>query len=487
MKKVLKIKKDIILAITFFGIAFFSYHILSSSGKVYLNADAYGYLYPALEYNDSGNLKLIYGRPFLWPFILSLYPFKYFENFAIIINSLLLASLAIPIASLAIESVENSKSFFIYISAIISGVVGIISIYDNVNILQWYFFILPEGFVITVSCWVLYLVSLILFRDASRNRIIIVTMLSVVLFYAKPAYLLYSLLATSICIVKILTSKEKVRWKILMLLGMAVPTIFLVCINTLLVDKFDRSGSNRFKYATIICFNAPAVYKQISEKYEKNWVDASLTNRLGAVISRGGGYGSLGYNPDECLYSSKFNLYQDIDAKLGWNVTPNILKPYSYLVFNEYNYLLKRIAKQYLVGLEYPIYNSNSKYLDDKSILEFNREGLRNTSSDVFWDSHQWDLSTVIQAIYTYKISGVVYLAIIFALILIIELFHRGSWKSCLLLVILVLSAMLVTSIAAIFDVERYRDTMVPLFIFLLYIMVIKSICFCNKILNKKF
>ncbi len=108
-----------------------------SLSKIFLNADAYGYIYPAFEFNYSGELKLIYARPFFWPALLSTLNINNFEATAVLINAILYAALGVPFALLTIHFLKTDERLPRSLLNISLYTGTLFLLFSNVNVKQW--------------------------------------------------------------------------------------------------------------------------------------------------------------------------------------------------------------------------------------------------------------------------------------------------------------------------------------------------------------
>jgi hypothetical protein len=428
-------------------------------GKVYLNADSYGYIYPAFEYVDSEKLKLIYGRPFVWPFIMSLFAGPKFEEWISLLNISLLLAMPLPLLFASIDAVGQMRQTRWKVFLLFMFSLALFVLFFNASILRWYFYALPESFCMTVSAWVLYYVCKSCLRTPSFSDLLICSILCALLMYAKPSMLIYS--ASALVIVSIRPLKnQKLFVQILMVLMLLSPVMVVGSINNHLVNKYDYVMSERFKYGSIICSNGLFVRDNIAKKENKSHDDLVIKSALDAIESEGpGSFSLLGFNPDACMYSSG-SIYAKFDEIYGWNVTHQHLKEYVKQIAFAPSYLLSRAVDQISYALVKPLYQRGGIVIDDRDMEKFNREGLSNNSIEEFWRSHDWGKKTVL----TRNSYRVYWVTILVALALLMY-FRRPDVKTSAVILVQILSAYIVVSVAASFDVERYRDTLMPLIV----------------------
>lgn len=428
-------------------------------GKVYLNGDAYGYIYPAFAYVDSDRLQLIYGRPFVWPFIMSIFVGPKFEEWISLLNIFLFLAMPLPLLFVCINALgvirqKQWKAFLVCLFFL-----ALFVLFFNANIVQWYFYALPESFCMTVSTWVLYYVYKSCLQRLSFSELIICSMLCAFLMFSKPSMLVYSALALVIVLVRSL-GNQNLFGKIVMALMLLSPVVVVGSINSYLVNKYDYIASERFKYGSMICSNGLFVRDYVAAKDNKNFDDLLIISALDALESMGSGsFSLLGFNPDACMYSSG-SIYAKFDEIYGWNGTHQHLKKYAEQVAVSPLYLISRVVNQVSYALMKPLYQKGGIVIDDSGIEKMNRSGLSNNAIEEFWRSHDWGRKTALTQ------SGYeIYWIYIMVYIVLLVYFRRPDIKTSVVILVQILSAYLVVSVAASFDVERYRDTLMPLII----------------------
>ena len=487
-----------LLFLIFSGLILYGIFIASHFDKLYLYEDSYGYFFPAAENHLGHGINLIYGRTIGYPVFLSAIMGPHFESFAVSWQSFMYVTSAFLIFLFARE-VRFSKSRILSLIALVASLIVIAFYFANNTIFGFVGILMPET--MSILCLSSSFVSLMFFlKDGKKIKYcIIAVVMASILYVTKPAFVIYSLLVLALCLYNVIKSENVLFKKIFIIL--LTFSIFLTFhqINHISVEKHDKLGSERFKYGTLICSNLNAIDHALDSKEINSIlsldVKSDLQLRVNKLIDDGPGtYSLLGFNIDTCIYDSNKHIYSYLDQKYGWGKSSYVLKElFDYSITHSSEYFFKKMLKQVSYQFMNPSrMNGNSQdiFFSDIRIKEMNRFHS-NSYENYFFINHKWEKEVSVKNYFGGfgQMPGIIFL-IILLISAICYWFDCGKNKPNFIYFstpfALCLSSTLIIAFAGSFDISRYADNLLIIFMLSMIFYFNYFICIIESIIRKK-